>query len=58
MSAHMLLYLFKGMRKAIKGRAFYHFFTMSLVKFNNTRARMVDSNYHMTLNYFEIIRLA
>ena len=26
-------------------------------KFNNTGARMLDSFYHMTLNYFEIIFL-
>ena len=27
-------------------------------KFNNTEAQMLDSIYHMTLNYFEIIFLA
>ena len=27
-------------------------------KFNNTRARMLDSVYHMTLSYFEIAFLA
>ena len=34
--------------------AFYHFFRNEFNKFNNTRARMLDSIYQMTLNYFEV----
>ena len=29
-----------------------------LIKFNNTGARMLDSVYHMTQNFFEIMFLA
>ena len=47
MSAHVLLILLNELGKVIKCeacRAFYLFFATS-----NTRARMLDSIYHMTL---------
>ena len=52
MSAHVLLNLLNELGKEIKCEAclpFYLFFAMSLIKLNNTRARMLDSIYHMTL---------
>ena len=33
-------------------------FLQQVNKFNNTGARMLDSNYHMTLNYLKIDFLA
>ena len=51
MSDHVLLNLFNELGKEIKCeacRAFYLFFTTSFNKFNNTRARMIDSIYHLT----------
>ena len=51
MSAHVLLNLLNKLGKEIKCeacRAFYHFFRNEFNKFNNTRARMLDSIYHMT----------
>ena len=51
MSAHVLLSLLSELGKEIKYeacRAFY-FFRNEFNKFNNTRARMLDSFYHMTL---------
>ena len=41
MSAHVLLKLLKSCGKEIKCEA--------CIKFNNTRARTLDSYYHMTL---------
>ena len=51
MSAHVLLNLLNELGKVIKCeacRAFYRFFATSLIKFNNTDARMSDFIYHMT----------
>ena len=44
MSAHVLLNLLNELGKEIKCEACYEF-----NKFNYTRARMLDSIYHMTL---------
>ena len=53
MSAHVLLILLnESGGKEIKCevcQAFYLFFTTTFNKFNNTRARMFNSIYHMTL---------
>ena len=52
MSAHVLLNLLKELGKRYKCeacRAFYIFFRNKFNKFNKTRARMLDSIYHMTL---------
>ena len=54
MSAHVLLNLLNklGKRDKMLGkacRAFYLFLRNEFNKFNNTRARMLDSIYHMTL---------
>ena len=51
MSAHVLLNSLNELGKEIKCeacRAFY-LYRNELNKFNNTRARMLDSIYHMTL---------
>ena len=51
MSAYVLLNLFNGLWKKIKCEAcrpFYRFFATCLM-FNKTRARVLDSIYHMTL---------
>ena len=55
MSAHVLLNLSNELRKRDIMRGLPNF--LSLVcnefnKFNNTRARMLDSIYHMTLKLF------
>ena len=52
MSAHVLLNLLRELGQEIKCEAcrpFYLFFCSMFNKFNITRARMVDSIYHMTL---------
>ena len=52
MSAHVLLNLFNELRKRDKMRglpSFFMLFSNELNKFNKTRARMLDSIYHMTL---------
>ena len=52
MSAHVLLILSNELGKEIKCeacRAFYIFFRNEFNKFNNTRARILDSINHMTL---------
>ena len=53
MSAHVLLNLLNELgKREIKCeacRVFYLFFPNEFNKFNNTRARMLDSIYHMTL---------
>ena len=51
MRAHVLLNLLNELEKKIKCEACQHFilFRKELNKFNNTRARMLDSIYHMTL---------
>ena len=52
MSAHVLLNLLNELRKRDKCeacRAFYLFFRNQFNQFNVTKARIVDSIYHMTL---------
>ena len=52
MSAHVLLNLFKELGKRDKMRglpSILSLFRNEFNKFNNTRARMLDSIYHMTL---------
>ena len=54
MSAHVLLNLFSKLRKRDKMRglpslpSILSLFRNEFNKFNNTRARMLDSIYHMT----------
>ena len=57
MSAHFLLNLLNELRKRDKCeacQAFYIFFA-TFDKFNNTRARMLDSIYHMTLRLLSFL---
>ena len=52
MSAHVLLNLLNELRKRDKMRglpSILSFFRNEFNKFNNTRARMLDPIYHMTL---------
>ena len=52
MSAHVLLKLFNKLRKRYKMRglpSILSLFLNEFNKFNNTRAQMLDSIYHMTL---------
>ena len=54
MSAHVLLNLFNELGKRDKMRglpSILSFFRNEFIKFNNTRARMLDSIYHMTLRF-------
>ena len=51
MSVHVLLNL-------LNEPSIISLFRNKFNKFNNTGARMLDSIYHMTFNYFEIIFLA
>ena len=54
MSVHVLLNLLNGLGKRDKMRglsSILSLFRNELNKFNNTRARMLDSIYHMTLRY-------
>ena len=51
MSAHVLLYLLNELRKRDKMQglpSILSLFRNEFNKFNNTRARMLDSIYHMT----------
>ena len=51
MSAHVLLNLLNELAKRDKKRglpSILSLFRNEFNKFNNTRARMLDSNYHMT----------
>ena len=51
MSAHVLLNLLNELEKTDKMRgllSILFFFRNEFYKFNYTRARMLDSNYHMT----------
>ena len=48
MSAHVLLNLLNELGKRDKMRGFLSLFRNEFYKFNNTRARMLDSIYHMT----------
>ena len=51
MSAHVLLNLLNelGKRDKMRGMSILSLFRNEFDKFNNTRARMLDSIYHMTL---------
>ena len=49
MSAHVLFKLIKQVGEEIKCEACQAFFRNEFNKFNNTRARMLDSIYHITL---------
>ena len=52
MNAHVILNLFNdlGKRGKIRGlSSILSLFRNEFIKFNNTRARMLDSNYQMTL---------
>ena len=51
MSAHVLLNLLNELRKRDKMRGLPNILSLfhEFNKFNNTRARMLDSIYHMTL---------
>ena len=54
MSVHVLLNLLNELRKRDKMRglpSILSLFRNEFNKFNNTRARMLDSFYHMTLRY-------
>ena len=55
MSAHVLLNLLNELGKRDKMRglpSILSLFRNEFNKFNNTRARMLDSIYHMTLSHF------
>ena len=57
MSAHVLLNLLNELRKRDKMRGLLSILSLSLNEFNklnNTRARMLDSIYHITLKLIEI----
>ena len=54
MNAHVLLNLLNELGKIDKMRGFLSLFRIEFYKFNNTRARMIDSIYHMTLNLIKI----
>ena len=56
MSANVLFNLLNELEKRdkMRGLAFYLFFCNEFNKSNNTRLRMLDSIYNMTLHYFEI----
>ena len=57
MSAHVLLNLLNELGKRDKMRglpSILSLFSNEFNKFNKTRARMLDSFYHMTFSYFEI----
>ena len=57
MSAHVLMNLLNELGKSDKMRgspSILSLFRNEFNKFNNTRARMFDSIYHMTLRLFEI----
>ena len=53
MCVHVLLNLLNELGK-IGLPSILSLFCNEFDKFNNTRARMLDSIYHMTLRYFEI----
>ena len=57
MSPHVLLNLLNELRKRDRMRglpSILSLFRNEFNKFNNTGARMLDSIYHMTLNFFEV----
>ena len=51
----MLLNLLNDLRKSDEMRSILWPFRNEFSKFNKTGARKLDSIYHMTFNYFEII---
>ena len=51
MSAHVLLNLLNELGKRDKIPSILSLFRNELNKFNNKRARMLDSIYHMTLRF-------
>ena len=56
MSAHVLLNLLNELKKRNKMRGLLSFLSLFLndfYKFSNTRARILDSIYHMALNSFK-----
>ena len=58
MSAHVLLNLLNESGKRDKMRGLpriLSLFRNEINKFNNTRARMLDSIYHMTLEYLKLL---
>ena len=58
MSAHVLLNLLYELGKRDKMRglpSIFSLFRNEFNKFNNTRARMLDSIYHMTLEYLKLL---
>ena len=58
MSSHVLLNLLNESKKSDKMRGLPSILSLSrnaFNKFNNTGARMLDSIYHKTLNYFSRI---
>ena len=58
MSAHVLLNLLNELGKRDKMRglpSILSLFRNEFNKFNNTRARMLDSIYHMTLEYLNLL---
>ena len=60
MNAHVLLNLLNELGKRDKMRglpSISSFFCNEFNKFNKSRARLLDSIYHMTLSYFEILIL-
>ena len=61
MSAHVLLNLLNKLRKRDKVlglRSILSLFHNEFNKFNNTRVRMLDSIYHITLRLLTILLLA
>ena len=56
MISHVLSNLLNELKKRYNARLVKHFITfcIELNAFNNTRARMLDSIYHMALRLFEI----
>ena len=57
MSAHVLLNLLNELGKRDKMRglpSILSLFRNEFNKFNNTRARMLDSIYHMTIEYLKL----
>ena len=57
MSAHVLLNLINELGKRDKMRglsSFLSLFRNEFNKFNNTRARMIDSIYHMTIKHLKM----
>ena len=60
MSAHVLLKILNKFGKVIKCESCQYLvaFRNKCIKFNNTGAQMLDSNYHMTLKLLKIAFLA